>query len=226
MGGTLINYPSPSDLNELLSGHADEIGVDKNALSEITLLFSELRRQGKNNRKETLVSEAILRVLSERKIPTNAGVVSEILWKIFLVGFSNHASMVDGASEILSALRKSGRILGVVSNTPFPGSFHIHDFQRLGLPIESFSTFVWSSEFGKRKPDVEIFNKALTDIGIQPTHTIHVGDKISRDIEGASAAGIIPVWFDRKGDEWNYKGHRITSLLELPQLTDKIERGS
>ena len=225
MGGTLINYPSPNDLRELCYEHADEIGIDKEILGEAIRLFSERRRHGKDSREEALVGEAIRSTLSERKIAVNADYVKDVLWKIFLVGFSRHASVVEGAGDVLGGLHKAGRILGIVSNTPFPGVFHLHDFRRFGLPTESFRTFVWSSEFGRRKPGAEIFNRALLDIGVQPEHAVHVGDKMSRDVEGALAAGITPVWFDRKNDGRNHAGYKITSLHELPRLIDEIEQG-
>jgi FMN phosphatase YigB (HAD superfamily) len=47
-----------------------------------------------------------------------------------------------------------------------------------------------------------------------------VGDSIELDVEGAQAAGLVPVWLDRWDDPWDPPAdvHRITSLAQLPPL--------
>ena len=58
---------------------------------------------------------------------------------------------------------------------------------------------------------------ALERSGAQPDETVHVGDQITSDIDGASSVGISPVLLDRDG---NHKGYteapRIEGLAELP----------
>jgi FMN phosphatase YigB (HAD superfamily) len=54
-----------------------------------------------------------------------------------------------------------------------------------------------SEEVGVRKPRVEIFRAALEAVGASPGETFHVGDQLVADVEGATRAGIGPVWITR-----------------------------
>jgi beta-phosphoglucomutase-like phosphatase (HAD superfamily) len=56
---------------------------------------------------------------------------------------------------------------------------------------------VTSEEAGATKPDGRIFETALDRLGITPAQAVMVGDAWSTDIEGAIAAAIRPVWFNR-----------------------------
>ena len=62
-----------------------------------------------------------------------------------------------------------------------------------------FDYVVLSRDLGIRKPDPEIFNFTLQNIGVKNYETIHVGDSLEQDIQGAKNVGIKTVWI--KGDE-------------------------
>jgi putative hydrolase of the HAD superfamily len=49
---------------------------------------------------------------------------------------------------------------------------------------------VLSSEVGKRKPHPAIFECAMGDLGVEPEHTLFVGDRLRQDVGGAAAAGM------------------------------------
>jgi putative hydrolase of the HAD superfamily len=58
---------------------------------------------------------------------------------------------------------------------------------------------VISEEAGVTKPDPRIFRLALDALGCEAGETVMIGDAWGTDIEGARAAGISPVWFNRFG---------------------------
>ena len=67
-------------------------------------------------------------------------------------------------------------------------------------------------------------DEALRELAIPAASAIHVGDS-QEDLEGASGAGIRPVWIDReRKDRWRAKPEsdvmRISSLTELLDLLD------
>src|SRR4051812_31744907 len=72
----------------------------------------------------------------------------------------------------------------------------------------------------RRKPHPEAFLALCQHLGTAPARTVHVGDSVLSDAEGAHAAGLVAVWLDRHGDRWEPPPgvHRITSLAELPDL--------
>jgi putative hydrolase of the HAD superfamily len=76
----------------------------------------------------------------------------------------------------------------------------------------------------RRKPHPDAFGAICRALDVRPEHTVHVGDSIECDAEGAHAAGLISVWLDRHGDGWIPPAgvHRITSLAELPELLARV----
>lgn len=49
------------------------------------------------------------------------------------------------------------------------------------------------------KPRAELFQLALSETGMNPHETVHIGDSLSSDIKGASALGINTIWLNRSG---------------------------
>ena len=88
----------------------------------------------------------------------------------------------------------------------------------LGL-MEFLDFTVTSGEVGAEKPSPPIFLKALDKAGASPEESIHVGDQLTSDIEGAEGVGINPVLLDRDGNHRGYTQHpRIEGLSELPDV--------
>ena len=66
------------------------------------------------------------------------------------------------------------------------------------------------------KPDPEIFRRACARLNVYPTESLHVGDSVTEDYEGARAAGLFALLLDR-GDRHPHVADRIRSLGELPE---------
>jgi putative hydrolase of the HAD superfamily len=76
---------------------------------------------------------------------------------------------------------------------------------------------VSSAMAGAAKPDSALFEAALRTAGVAAERALHVGDSLSKDVEGARAAGIAAVLLDR-GRARPEVEPRIESLAELPGL--------
>ncbi|HEX2228574.1 MAG TPA: HAD-IA family hydrolase [Candidatus Binatia bacterium] len=113
--------------------------------------------------------------------------------------------------ETLSALRERGVRLAVVSN------FDSRLIAILeGLDLASlFDRIFVSSSVGYAKPDPRIFEFVLNAQRLAPEKVLHVGDSVSNDIVGATAAGIKGILVDRKGTHEHGAVQRIGSLREL-----------
>ena len=100
---------------------------------------------------------------------------------------------VAGARELLAALERHVRI-GIVSN-------NILDEQQQKLRHLGFDrcidALVVSEEAGVSKPDPAIFEIALRRLGATPGDAVMIGDSWAADVEGARAAGIRAIWFNR-----------------------------
>jgi HAD superfamily hydrolase (TIGR01509 family) len=101
---------------------------------------------------------------------------------------------VAGAMELVTALRRSGRSVIVVTNN------HVAEQQRkldrLGLtPL--VDALVTSEEAGCCKPEPDIFRQALARAGASVEEAVMLGDAWHIDIEGARGVGLRAVWLNR-----------------------------
>lgn len=82
-------------------------------------------------------------------------------------------------------------------------------------PLVPVAAIIDSGHAGVAKPDPGIFELALRALGTEPARTLHVGDSVHYDIEGAAAAGMPAAHFDpRRLCELDDHPH-LTSLREL-----------
>jgi putative hydrolase of the HAD superfamily len=121
----------------------------------------------------------------------------------------------DDVLPAIHILKSQGLVLGMISNMNRDGAELAED---MGLtPYLDFA--VTSMEVGAEKPHPPIFQAALRKAGVEPQQAVHVGDQLTSDVEGATAAGIHPVLLDRDGNHRDFNGcPRIETLMDLPAL--------
>lgn len=113
---------------------------------------------------------------------------------------------------VLKELRNRNYLIGAVSNWSID-LLNILEYLRLD---EYLDTVVISDQIGYYKPQAEIFRYALNSIGVHATATIHIGDDLEADVEGARKVGIKPIWLKRDAtNDFNNQSHQIQSLDEL-----------
>ena len=112
---------------------------------------------------------------------------------------------VPGAREMLAGLAARGIPIGIVSNA---GGEVQAELARLGLCRTAEDTnagvlvacVVDSFLVGVAKPDPAIFAPALAAIGLPASSRVaYVGDTVSYDVRGATAAGLAPLLHDPCG---------------------------
>lgn len=64
---------------------------------------------------------------------------------------------------------------------------------------EHFEAVVVSADLGVAKPDPAIFDFALGKLGTHGAGAVMVEDSISKDADGALAAGLGAIWVNRSG---------------------------
>ena len=133
---------------------------------------------------------------------------------------SAEATLHPDSLRLLSELHGRGLRLGLISNTFTPGRFLLPCLEESGL-AELIDVFVFSSDHGKRKPDVSIFAAALSGLDVAPERAVFVGDRVDKDIAGAKAAGMMTVqatWFlhEESGDvEPDYVVREPLEILDI-----------
>lgn len=97
--------------------------------------------------------------------------------------------------EVLARLQGRYR-LGVVSDAQ--SAYGLPELRAVGL-AEYFECVIISGDYGYRKPDLRLFQAALTALQVLPEQAIFVGNDRYRDILGARQAGMKTILFCPNG---------------------------
>lgn len=89
--------------------------------------------------------------------------------------------------EVLQAIKQMGLKIGLISNVNSRGQVPAN-LKAYGI-FHYFDPIVLSSEYGRRKPDPAIFHYAARLANVPTSACLYVGDRITRDIDGAQRAG-------------------------------------
>ena len=93
--------------------------------------------------------------------------------------------LYDDTLDVLTALQRMGYRMAIVSN----GVYQQKNAAMMGIE-KYFDTIIGSWHVGYMKPDPEIFNMALRQLGASPERALMVGDTWDADVAGARSAGI------------------------------------
>lgn len=152
---------------------------------------------------------------------SNAGAAADVLSRTRHAHLWRHP--VPGAADALQVLARAGVPIGVVSNA----SGQIEEIlARSGLcqvgdgPHAAMRCIVDSHVVGVAKPDPRIFDHAMPHFdGIDRSRIAYVGDSVTMDVGGATAAGLTPILVDPHDDAADLvtctRIGRIADLLEL-----------
>jgi putative hydrolase of the HAD superfamily len=124
----------------------------------------------------------------------------------------------DDVIPSLLRLKAHGYTIGLVSNRFDPLDAIVEE-----LGMADFFVFTLSAgQAGAWKPAAQIFHKAIEMAGCRPEETVYVGDNYYADIEGAQAAGLIPVLIDPLGLFPEATCPVIRSLGELEDVLARL----
>lgn len=94
--------------------------------------------------------------------------------------------IAHGAVDAIRRLRRSGVRVAVASNW----DARLPDLLKsLGVHDE-FDALVVSANIEKEKPSTEFFNVLVSELGVDRSTVLHVGDGVQNDYQGAAAAGF------------------------------------
>ena len=100
------------------------------------------------------------------------------------------ATAIPGALEAVVAARRHGPV-GVITNFT-DGDLQRRKIASAGLEGQFDALFI-SGEVGCAKPDPQIFRHAARQLGVNVTRTVHIGNSVISDVDGALAAGAAAV---------------------------------
>ncbi len=115
--------------------------------------------------------------------------------------------------ETLRTLRAIDLKLGVITN----GTTNRQSRKLQALGIDSLFDVVLISEAeGIRKPDPEIFRRAMDLVGVEPSESVYIGDNPEADIVGALSAGMKAIW--KRVPYWTMTSGGVSVINELHEI--------
>jgi putative hydrolase of the HAD superfamily len=230
LGGTLVEYKLPGTnwtqfeqagaeaafAHLARHGHKlppHEAFVD-DVVKEVQLRWRQVTEQGGNLR----LADVLRDVCSKHGIFLSPPEVEAAVHN-YVTPLSAHSRLLPGAKETLQAFRARGVKIGLISNTMWPGHYHLADLGRHGL-AEYFHHTVFSADVGVWKPHPEVFYQSLSALEVTPHEAVFVGDFLQHDIFGAQRVGMKGVHIttgEPSADRVEPDG-RIDTLTELPAL--------
>jgi putative hydrolase of the HAD superfamily len=130
-----------------------------------------------------------------------------------------HVRPPPATLTMLRDLRTAGWRLAIVSNCTFDSAAAIR-----GGPLASaVDALVLSCEVHLGKPDPAIYLAACSNLGVDTTDCVYVGDGADRELAGAAALGMRVIQTTQYADsDPGWLGERITSISSLvPLLADR-----
>ncbi|WP_045518793.1 HAD family hydrolase [Neobacillus niacini] len=148
--------------------------------------------------------------------------ITEITWEEmlqdYIAEFKNHCVPFPNLIPMLEELRSRNLRLGMITNGR--GQFQLDNIKALGIE-EYFDRILISEWEGIKKPDPDIFKRALKQLNVAPHESIYVGDHPDNDVKAAQNVGMIGVW--KKDPQWNQivGDCVVEDLAELPLFLEK-----
>jgi len=106
----------------------------------------------------------------------------------------NQVTLYDDVRPALDALARDFRLFAISNGNADLALCGLGDYFEAGLAAR---------DAGMMKPDPRIFALLLARAGLDAREAIHVGDDPEADVEGARAAGVLPVWLNRQATPWS-----------------------
>lgn len=148
--------------------------------------------------------------------------IEEISWEELLDDYINefkyHCVPFPSLKETLQTLRNHSIRLGIITNGY--GKFQMDNIK--ALEIEGYFDTILVSEWeGMKKPNPDIFRKALRQLGVMAEESMYVGDHPENDVKASMNIGMIGVW--KRDSQWEAEegDFTITDLFELNDLIKK-----
>lgn len=110
---------------------------------------------------------------------------------LFRAYSTDYLRLYDGAKELLTALRKNGKKVWLLSNA----QRMFTEYELKALDLETFFDGIYlSSDYSCKKPDSTFFHVLLDEQRIDPKTAVMVGNDGACDIEGAKKVGLSTVY--------------------------------
>jgi len=127
--------------------------------------------------------------------------------------FQFHCVPFKFLTEMLDELKQQSYLLGIITNGR--GQFQTRAVEGLGIR-EYFDAILISGVENIRKPQVEIFERAMNQLGVLASESVFVGDHPEADIAGAKGAMMKTIW--KRNSSWSEAKEADAIIDELSEI--------
>ncbi len=113
--------------------------------------------------------------------------------------------------NILNEIKSLGFAIIIVSNF----DSRVYDVCESLSIIDHFDDFIISSEVGYAKPDIEIYNIALSRNNLNPQQCVFIGDNYLNDYAAPKSIGMQALLLNRDNENNKHSVQKISNLNEL-----------
>ena len=128
--------------------------------------------------------------------------------------------LYPGVQETLDQLRLHYR-MAIVSDAQ--SAYAVPELRAVGL-LNYFNPIIVSGDYGYRKPDPRLFQKALDVLQVQPQQALFLGNDVYHDIFGAQQVGMKAILVSSDQGPTVHQSispdYTISSFAELPQAVN------
>jgi putative hydrolase of the HAD superfamily len=148
--------------------------------------------------------------------------ITEMTWEEllqdYLSEFKNHCVPFPNLISTLDKLKSRDIRLGMITNGR--GQFQLDNIKALGIE-KYFDTILISEWEGIKKPDPEIFKRAMKQLNVSAQQSIFIGDHPENDVKAAQNVGMKGVW--KKDPQWESieADYIVDDLAELLLFLNK-----
>ena len=148
-----------------------------------------------------------------------AGITWEKLLQDYMNEFKNHCVPFPDLVGMLEELKTNNLLLGMITNGR--GQFQMDNIE--ALEIKKYFEVILISEWEEiKKPDPQIFKRALEQMNVLPHECVFVGDHPDNDVKAAQNVGMKGIW----KKDWQWKNvdadFIVDDLGELPKIIETI----
>jgi putative hydrolase of the HAD superfamily len=149
--------------------------------------------------------------------------ISKLSWQKLLedyeTNFRFYCVAFPSLKETLTFLKEQGYLLGIITNGR--GDFQARSIEELGIKI--YFDIILISEIEKvRKPQAEIFQRALQRLNAIAEEGVYIGDHPEVDIIGAKNAGLKTIW--KRNSVWGKSSDADAIIDDLNEIAIALKR--
>lgn len=236
VNGTLIDIETDEGLDEIYRaiGHFlmyQGISIHR---GEVRDLYFQIMRQQRENSAEVFAEWDAVEVWREflrirasdytRSLPLD----SQTQLPLFLAELHRGIArkrlrLYPQVRETLDLLRPRYR-MAVVSDAQ--SAYAVPELRAVEI-LPYFDPVIVSGDYGYRKPDPRLFQKALDALGVQPNQALYVGNDLYHDIHGAQQVGMKAIYASYSQNNPMYgttePDYVMYRFAELPQAINYFE---